>query len=359
MAIKQKRNEPCLCGSGKKYKKCCGANESVSITSILENEIMDLQGDIIRYGLDEYDFEIDADFDYVFGDPENIEEPLMEFLVLTHTIWFSIFKPLNDGETILQKYIKQRGKMIQRPMLREILNSWTEAKPIVGKIISYSAQEMVVQDSLTGDTEIVKVLDNSEEPISNFLFGILVPFNDEQVFFPDFFDFDLSANSDNIEMYFKQTFDESPYEDPKEFLKEQLLLSIFNLQYEALEVSANDLDWENPMHSKVALKFEEVMNELNAPEEFISAGIILWHQFCVRKPKRIVKADLYVAATEYVVMSINPFIEITMKEIATRYEISESSLKKIVSEMKDELAEPLRDLEYAMVKEYAETSGIL
>ncbi|WP_091659754.1 SEC-C metal-binding domain-containing protein [Alteribacillus iranensis] len=26
---KRERNDPCFCGSGKKYKKCCGANKGI------------------------------------------------------------------------------------------------------------------------------------------------------------------------------------------------------------------------------------------------------------------------------------------------------------------------------------------
>jgi hypothetical protein len=48
------RNEPCPCGSGKKYKKCCGAKEAVSITHVIENEIDDLQTKLLHFALNHY-----------------------------------------------------------------------------------------------------------------------------------------------------------------------------------------------------------------------------------------------------------------------------------------------------------------
>ena len=43
------RNESCPCGSGKKYKKCCGAKEAVSITHVIEGEVDDLQKRLIHF----------------------------------------------------------------------------------------------------------------------------------------------------------------------------------------------------------------------------------------------------------------------------------------------------------------------
>jgi hypothetical protein len=51
-------NESCPCGSGKKYKKCCGAKEAVSITHVIEGEIDDLQKRLIHFALDHYEEEI-------------------------------------------------------------------------------------------------------------------------------------------------------------------------------------------------------------------------------------------------------------------------------------------------------------
>ena len=33
------RNDPCLCGSGKKYKKCCEGKEQVTVETVFHDEI--------------------------------------------------------------------------------------------------------------------------------------------------------------------------------------------------------------------------------------------------------------------------------------------------------------------------------
>jgi hypothetical protein len=66
----------------KKHKKCCGANEAISITHMIEQEMDDLQ-------------------EMLFIDEEQSEQ----FFEIVHGIWFSLFEQLDDGETILEKFI--------------------------------------------------------------------------------------------------------------------------------------------------------------------------------------------------------------------------------------------------------------
>ena len=33
------RNDPCSCGSGEKYKKCCGREEAVDLQQVIDTEL--------------------------------------------------------------------------------------------------------------------------------------------------------------------------------------------------------------------------------------------------------------------------------------------------------------------------------
>ena len=65
------RNDSCPCGSGKKYKKCCGKSNVISMELLLDNELKDLQVDIMDFAMNLYNEEI--------GDV--LEEWLEEFVV--------------------------------------------------------------------------------------------------------------------------------------------------------------------------------------------------------------------------------------------------------------------------------------
>src|SRR5690606_20413740 len=56
------RNDPCPCGSGKKYKKCCMLKNAVSITALLEKDAAALHNRIIDYAVTSYSEELTKDF---------------------------------------------------------------------------------------------------------------------------------------------------------------------------------------------------------------------------------------------------------------------------------------------------------
>jgi hypothetical protein len=52
------RNAPCPCGSGRKYKHCCGKTKTVSLQSIVERELEECVFDVLAYAADRYEDEI-------------------------------------------------------------------------------------------------------------------------------------------------------------------------------------------------------------------------------------------------------------------------------------------------------------
>lgn len=147
------RNDPCPCGSGKKYKKCCGAKEIVSITHMLESEIDDLQKQILQFAAYYFGDELEEDFSDYEEHLMIIEEQEKQFYELMHAIWFILFEPLEDGETILEKFIESESAKIRRPKLREILRSWTDARTIAGTVLEIENNKLTVEDGLT--TEVL------------------------------------------------------------------------------------------------------------------------------------------------------------------------------------------------------------
>ncbi|MCH6266563.1 YecA family protein, partial [Neobacillus citreus] len=95
---KPSRNEPCPCGSGKKYKKCCGASEAVSITHLLESEADELQKQMIHFAFNYFGSEIEDDFEMFmeYSSLELEDEEEREFYEVVHAIWFSLFEELDD-----------------------------------------------------------------------------------------------------------------------------------------------------------------------------------------------------------------------------------------------------------------------
>jgi len=114
------RNDPCPCGSGKKYKKCCMLKNAVSITALLEKDAAALHNRIIDYAVTSYSEELTKDFqekvEYLIIKDRKKE---LEFYILAHSIWFIFFKPLEDGTTIMERFIREKGHTIRRRGFRK------------------------------------------------------------------------------------------------------------------------------------------------------------------------------------------------------------------------------------------------
>ena len=61
--VKVSRNEPCPCGSGKKYKKCCGSKDTVLITDVIDHEVLELQKEARIFAMQRYGYAISDDFE--------------------------------------------------------------------------------------------------------------------------------------------------------------------------------------------------------------------------------------------------------------------------------------------------------
>lgn len=359
-STKVSRNEPCPCGSGKKYKKCCGLQKTVSITSIIEKEIMNLQTQLIQYALHEYDVEIDLDFESKIDKMLTEEEEEMEFYLFVHTIWFALFVPVEEGGTILERFIAERARMIQRPKVKEILQSWKSPRAIAGRMLECTSDKMTVKDTLTEEVLQIKLLEKVDATAYSFVFGFIVPFGSEYIFFPTVFDLE-GEKDEKEEKFLQEAFAESGYDDPNEFLTDKFIVLMNELPFATVGYSADDFEWKSEAYKKVAVLFENEMKKMDAPNTTIATGMILWYRYCEKEPKLIKKPETYAATIHFLNMTVNPLIDVTKKEIALKYGISPSTLGTAISdleyELKDEIME-LKGLHLEQIIEALEAEGI-
>lgn len=353
MNTKVSRNEPCPCGSGKKYKKCCGLQKTVSITSIIEKEVMELQVQLIQYATREYELEIDQDFESVAEELMIEDEEEMEYFLFVHLVWFTLFEHVDNGGTILQRFIKEKSKMIQRSKVKEILQSWTKPRPIAGKLLSVEENYMTVQDTLTKESFSIKLLEPAESEAGSFVFGFLVPFANEWILFPTIFDLEGEEEGKD-EQYLIERFEASEYEDAIEFLADEFLFIMNELPFATIEYGSKDFKWSTPFHKEVAELYEREMEKLEAPVMVMASGVILWYKYCEQGLRLTKRAETYAAAIHYLNMNANPLNKITKKEVALQYGISPSTLSTAIKELEEDLQEELNKLRSMYFEEIIE-----
>lgn len=346
MNEKINRNDPCPCGSGKKYKKCCGAGEAISITHMIESEIDDLQKQMLQFAFYHYGVEIQSDFEDFAEVVEIDEEKEGEFYEFIHAIWFSLFETLDDGETIVEKFIATEGRKLKRPKLKQILQSWTDVRTIAGKVIDLEGNKLTIEDGFTSE-QLEAVLINQESNFEkgSFFVGMMMPFDQNYVFFPSPFDLPDLQPEEAFE-FIEDSSLEAGYDSPQEYLTDFFMEVLNELPMMGVRVNIDELEWPAPVYKEVAEIFQRRLGTLNEPTSVVEIGVVLWYQFCQIKKKRIQNPYLYVAALHYLVATIVPMDkEFTQKDLANLYGVSTGGFSSIYREMAEALEGELTELQ--------------
>jgi tetratricopeptide (TPR) repeat protein len=336
------RNEPCPCGSGKKYKKCCGAKEAVSITHVIENEIDDLQTKLLHFALNHFEDEIFTGFEE-YQDYFEIEEDEREFYEFVYTIWYSLFTKLDDGRTILQHFISSEVGKIKRPKMKYILQSWVDARTIAGEIIHVENNSLIVVDGFSNE-KIEAIAPNTQRSfdVGTFFIGFLLPYGQKYVFFPGPFDLSELPITQGID-YIKQKSLIADIQSPQEFLTEFFMEVMKDLTTVGGMVDIDSMEWEKPIYKEVAELLKSNLESLGEMPSTADIGIILWYKFCEKKQKNIRKPNLYAASMHYLLSLFTHMVSpLTQKETAKLYGVSTGSLSSTYAELDDELEEDIR-----------------
>lgn len=163
------RNDPCSCGSGKKYKRCCDSS-GTNLMDIIVNEELDL---ILTNFFETYPQGKDKEEMLVVmrewishlsdsWDKEHIEEASSEYylFIKNNKSWRS--------------YVKRQQAIVKRAAVLNVLKEWDEPLLLLGEIIHIDQHFLHVEE-LFGDKQF-KVTRNDGMPadIGTLLFGVVL-----------------------------------------------------------------------------------------------------------------------------------------------------------------------------------------
>ncbi|MFF2449003.1 YecA family protein [Neobacillus sp. NPDC058068] len=338
------RNDLCPCGSGEKYSKCCGANKAISINLIIESELDELQKRILHFAFFHFGNEINEDFEDLSEMIDFDMEQEREFYELIHAIWFSLFEELDDEETIIEKFIAAEAGKIKRPKLKQILQTWSNARVIAGKVISVDNNQLTVEDGFTSEqlNAIVGSVNVTIEE-GSFFIGMIVPYEQNYLFFPSPFDLPV-LKPEHAFSFIEDSSLDADYDSPQEYLKDFFLEVLSELPIIGGMLEIEEMEWSKPIYKEVADIFKAKL-ESEVPPPIVDTGIILWFNFCEKKQKRIQNPNLYAAAVHYLLSTIAPLGETrTQKELARLYGAAANAVASIVLEMETELSAEIAEL---------------
>lgn len=337
------RNDLCPCGSGKKYKNCCGKNNIISLELLLENELKELEADLINFSLDTYNVEM-SDFLADRLEELVIPEESSEMFYFFTVSWFITSIHVN-GKTILEHYINKNKSKWKRQRIKDILLTWKQAKPTVSIVADQDDNHLLtINDLFTNDIYKVKLLDHDYQvETGGIVIGIPLPIGEHFIFFTPFIDLPARSTGQLKKALF-QSFEKSGESNPNQYLS-LYYPEVLHLMLFGPDPDIEDLEWLSPKHLDVALVFKEYMEDFH-DDVFIKLGVHLWYQYCSQKNPKIIKTGVYVAALIYLVDQFIPYGDyVTQGQLANVFGISSSSLSAKYRDMEKVLREEIADLE--------------
>lgn len=329
------RNDPCPCGSGKKYKKCHGVSNVVEITAEpYHAELKLLYERLLEFAMVDCHNELQAMMEWY---PEFFvmeDEALMDIYLTGLTAWGLLHEPVSGDDTVFDLFYKKEKNKIKHQRVRSTFESWRDALPSIYEVRSVSGEKMQLQDVRTKKEYQVSAHGEEDEvEEGDIMIGILVPYVLQYKFF-------IAAckwpapNEEMLDMIQDVT-DEELKEHFPEILGEML---------QTVPIP-QELEWDLAMYKEVADILVEHMYEKDAHESMIVAAVLIWRVFTEAADPIVRKPEAYAAAVEYIVQEavIKGGMQ-TQKELAEEYGISSNTISKHNRTITEVLGEEIEDI---------------
>ncbi|WP_342504862.1 SEC-C domain-containing protein [Sporosarcina sp. FSL K6-2383] len=164
------RNEPCPCGSGKKYKKCC---ESKAAFSIEEVQIEELER-VLQVFYEEYPERRDvSDYLQVANKwKESLQSYLIEEMIEAIAVdeFFFHHKP-----EIWAVYLDKQRKKIVRPSVLKVLETWNNPRAFIGEVMAVDEIYLTVKSIFGDETILLRRESEKPVPVGVHLYCFILP----------------------------------------------------------------------------------------------------------------------------------------------------------------------------------------
>ncbi|HSJ39403.1 MAG TPA: SEC-C metal-binding domain-containing protein [Planococcus sp. (in: firmicutes)] len=161
------RNDPCPCGSGKKYKKCCGREEAVDLQQVIDAELDGIIMGFAEAGLEPKELnhlnqllsKWNSALSTGFG-KQTIELLAFEAFVF------------HDRADIWRDYIEQKMKTQKRQRVLDVLALWKEPFYLLAEILEVGSDALQVRENVSGEIRLLEKV-GGEKP-GESVFGIVM-----------------------------------------------------------------------------------------------------------------------------------------------------------------------------------------
>lgn len=299
---KQGRNEACACGSGKKYKKCCGSNVVTIDGTVVNERLSTLQNEFDAYLGKEVVAELTYAVDEVTADvAKNLDQQSKALFTETIIPWLSVHYEAEAGRTLFSQYYQEKIDSIQDTVTKRLFKQWLEAdfSAYVIQGIDGKKQTIQLEDLLTNEQVELGYDEVGTERIGDILVGVLVPYFGTKQFLIGALTIQKEAS-----LFVKQLL-ANQFKNDKEQLKTafpEFLIELFMpSEQNIVPMDEVDLQWEHETYETVATQLKEKMAARNIESSVILTATIFWNKYSEINKPNVTKAESYAAALDYYV----------------------------------------------------------
>ncbi|TMN21781.1 YecA family protein [Lentibacillus cibarius] len=326
---KYQRNEPCPCGSGKKYKKCCGAFNITDFSSeVINGELDRLHQQFVSFAMNKHSQTIDEQMTrFTKSDYDN--EDMNEIYKTGLMIWILLnVACLQGGQTIFDAFFQAYRNRIKH-QAQHIFRQWPNAVPSVYEVlgVDQASGQLSAKELLTDKTYPIPTAEGETFMEGSLIIGTLVPYADRYNFFYSMiklYSYDKENVMELLRHYAAK--DDGLNTHFPAFLTDALL-------HEA------DSD-EHQQHDRVVQLFANHMVDKGFSDEVILKGIDLWNKYCKQETPSFVKSESYAAALEYFVQkTVLNNTAMTQGQVASEYGASHGTVSTHYRKLSQTLAD--------------------
>lgn len=317
------RNDPCLCGSGKKYKKCCEGKQQVTTEKVFLDEVEHVLQTFYNVYPEKKDIKDYLDIVSEWSPKLNshLQRELIEAVALDDFFF-------HKRADIWTSYIKRTIKKMIRPKMVELLNDWNRPSLFIGEVVAIEEKYFKAVHALTKEELYIRRESNRVIPEGMQVFSFLLPDGSEVdnqflavstlIFFPT----NYKQAFDNFASQFDGT-----NNSVEQFLQDNHLefwVSLVDSGYSGEEYTSFEIEVVD-----LAKQFLEEKN-IVAPQLLVSLeDYLVEKKPKARKPAAIAAGAIRFAQERNLINGMT----FTIKEIAESFGVSSSSLNKYYQEL--------------------------
>ncbi|KHE67446.1 SEC-C metal-binding domain-containing protein [Halobacillus sp. BBL2006] len=334
---KVKRNGPCPCGSGDKYKKCCGRLSGEEVTPERVHEALNEQyANFMDYVAEFYTDAAPS------GKAKTKEKQMEEAFRMMN----EVFLVRNKEQTVFEEYLEEKGlDSIPHPAKASV-KEWTTLKPGLYEIRTIDSEQTAkVKDVFTSIAYDVKrdgiPLKDENVPNNPYVMGILMKWGWESNFIPL-----AIPNQPSFYEAFRELLEQGQDSSPKKALEQNFMSYMKKWIHSDLNEGQDSEQVSSQGKQQVNVEEDDVLQLLgeNIAESIHQSSSYqdlqqLWSRYKNTNAPKYRKPSVFSAALEFLVTGTEYFDHsdktVTKKAVASKYGVSPSSMTRRLDELKD------------------------